>query len=159
MEKQEIRNLILLVQKYNGYLTLSYLPQREIETPERCQGLYYGGWAKMEIGNSYRNFAGGVDIDKLNSETIDKAVDDIYNSLNGCIGKEIGQALTNLELDYEDLKYFDRDPELYKKFKKEVSRLKRKSKEEQICDECGAFYKNGCSYYTSHKINECPKQF
>ena len=124
MEKQEIRDLILLVQKYNGYLTLSYIPQNKIKTPEDTYGLYYGGWTKIEIDKSYRNFGSGVDINDLNSKTIDKAIDDIYTSLNESIGKHIGQALTNLNLDYEDLKYFDRDLELFKKFQDEVRKLK-----------------------------------
>ena len=127
MEKREIRDLILLVKKYNGYLTLSYIPASEIKTTSKAASLYYGGWAKIEIGHSYRNFCGGVSIDELNSETMDKAVDDIYTCLNESIGEHIGQALTNLNLDYEDLKYFDRDPELYKKFKAEVRKLKKNS--------------------------------
>jgi hypothetical protein len=132
MEKQEIHNLIKLVQRFNGNLSLSYIPQKKIKTPGDTYGLYHCGWSKIEIGDYYR--CGPLYIENLCDKTIDKAVDDIYITLNDCIGKHIDQALTNLNLDYEDLKYFDRNLPLFQKFQDEVQRLKQQENPPYLTD-------------------------
>ena len=119
--KEELRQVINLVREFKGSLTLSYIPQSKMQTPEKVYSLYYGGWNKIEIDDFYRN---GKDFIEISESNIDEIIDKVYDCLSDNIGNCIMDALTNLELDDTDLKYFDRDPELFKKFQDEVLRLK-----------------------------------
>lgn len=125
MEKDKLKELIKLVQQFKGYLTLSYIPSSVLDSTKKVYGIYYGGWTKIEIGNSYRDQGEQFSFIDITDENIDDIVDKIYKTLNDSIGNEILQAIDNLKLDTEDLKYFDRDPELFKNFKKEVRKLKK----------------------------------
>jgi len=41
----------------------------------------------------------------------------------------------------------------------ETKIIKRGKKDRQkICDDCGAYYKHGCSYYVYSRIKDCAKQ-
>lgn len=33
-----------------------------------------------------------------------------------------------------------------------------KEKEKEICDLCGLYYKNGCSFFSHNRVKECNKQ-
>ena len=125
VNKEELKQLILLNLKFQGELKLSYIPESVIHDIEECGSLYYGGWRRIELGQSYHRKGEFVDITDDNIDTI---VDEIYDVLSNSIGNEILQALENLEWEAEELKYFDRDKKAYNKFKKEVLRLKEESK-------------------------------
>ena len=124
MDKNKIKELITLVRQFNGFLTLSYTPSSVLKSTKSLYGIYYGGWSKIEIGEYYTNRGEHIEITDAN---VDEIAEKIYNVLSDCVGYEIMQALDNLKLDAEDLKYFDRDLELFKKYKKEVRRLKKEN--------------------------------
>lgn len=121
ISKSKIKNLITLVQEFNGKVILSYIPESVLDSIEELHNLYYGGWNKIEIGKFYRSNDGNLI--EIKESNIDKIVDEIYYKLSYDIGNEILKALENLNYEAEDLKYFDRSPDTYEKFRKEVHRL------------------------------------
>jgi hypothetical protein len=50
--KEQIKKTLEMVNKLNGYLTLSYVPSSEL-TPEGYYKLYHYGFMKMEIYPEY----------------------------------------------------------------------------------------------------------
>ena len=128
VSKKEIKQMITTVRKCNGSLTLSYLPCKTVNSTHALYELYYGGWNKIEIGKYFRS-SEHLEI-KITDENLDNIVDKIYRLLSNCIGDFIIQAMDNLKLHNNELKYFDREPETYAKFKKEVLRLKKEKANE-----------------------------
>ena len=122
MTKKKIKDLVKLVREFDGVLTLNFIPESTIYSTEELNGLYYGGWTHMEIGKYYRNSGECIEITDSN---INKIVDKICDCLSDNVGECILKALKNMELDDVNLKYFDREPKLLKKFQKEVLRLKK----------------------------------
>lgn len=122
MDKEKLKQMIDLVIELNGSLTLSYIPPYKIETPEEAYGIYYSGWNRIEISKNYYMVAGRSG--EIKDIGIEKLVDNVYELLDTCVGNCIMKALDNFDLDAEVLKYFDRDEDLYNKFKTEVKRLK-----------------------------------
>jgi len=123
LTKEKIKEMIQTVQEFNGMITLNYVPESTLYSTEELEGLYYSGQNKLEISKYYRT---GFESKKINKDNFDEIVDDVYNKLNDNIGPHIIQALENLDLDQEGeyIKYFDREPELLKKFQEEVLKLK-----------------------------------
>jgi hypothetical protein len=122
MEKIRIKELIKIVQEFHGSVRLTYIPQSVIDSTEKLHELYYSGWYELGIGKFYNN--NRTELVEITDSNIDEIVDEIYECLSNSVGNEIFKALDNLKLDTEDIKYFDRDPELFEKFKKEVLKLK-----------------------------------
>jgi hypothetical protein len=121
IDKIKIKELIKSVRDFNGYLELNYVPSSTLKSTEELASLYYSGARKISLGECYHNGREFVDITESN---IDEIVDKVYNTLMDNITYEINQALENLELGDTYIKYFDREPEMYNKFQKEVLRLK-----------------------------------
>ena len=129
MNKDKIKNLVEAVREFDGSLSLGYVPESVIHSTEEVYGLYYSGWAKMELGKNYFRTSTTETV-KVTDDNVDEIVDTIHKLLVDNIGDFIMKALENLNLEDTDLKYFDRDLELYMKFKQEVSRLKEIKKEQ-----------------------------
>ena len=92
INKDEIKNLLVLSQKYNASLTLSYIPESSLYSTKELYGLYYSGWYKIEISEYCRLPGCYIKI----SDNLDEVTDTIYKCLSDSIGKEILQALKNL---------------------------------------------------------------
>lgn len=120
--KEKIKSLIENVLLVNGTLTINYLSESVIYSEQKLYNLYYGGLPNMEI-NRYQYLDEESSFDITNSN-IDDIIDIIFNKLNDDISIYINEALDNLGLDDCDLKYFDDEPELFKKFQDEVLKLK-----------------------------------
>lgn len=123
MNKEEIKNLIINVRKLDGVFECRYIPEEMLYSIENLHDLYYGGACKIHVGMWYSDHKTHEDIDN-NEDNLDYIVEKFYNCLQTDIREYINNALTNLKLEGEALKYFDSDPELYKEFKNEVLRLK-----------------------------------
>jgi hypothetical protein len=123
ISREKIFQSVELVRELNGSLSLSYIPSSVLDSSKSVGELYYGGWTKMEVSKTYFNDYGGLDgkIDKIG---LNRIIDHIYDRLQDSIGPFIMKALENLNLDDSDLKYFDRDPQLFKRFQEEVLKLK-----------------------------------
>lgn len=120
--KDKIKSLIENVLLINGTLSINYLPETVIYSESILYNLYYTGPYSIEI-NRYQYLDEETSFDITNSN-IDDIVDIIFNKLNDNIIIYIKEALDNLGLDDCYLKYFDDEPELFKKFQDEVLKLK-----------------------------------
>lgn len=121
--KQEIKDLILSVQKFGGEYTFKYVKLNDIYDTKKMNDIYYGGCKTVRICEYYTKLGFS---DTITDKNIGIIVDDMYNVLKDNIFHLISVALENLELFDEELKYFDREDykENYEDFKAEVIRLK-----------------------------------
>lgn len=119
--KDEVRKFLKAGQVFRSMITFNYIPEDVLYSTEELYGLYYSGQYKMEIGKYYST---GMDTKEITNDNFEEIIDDVYFKLKGNISQHIFDALENLELDGEYLKYFDDEPEMYEKFKKEVLKLK-----------------------------------
>ena len=127
--KEQLKQTIELVFLLKGQLTLSYLPSSIIETTEGCYNLYYGGYKKMEIHPEYYR-DGSCSLSTYKElGGVDAVIDRIYQNIQDDISSYIMTALNNIGADDTTVKYFDREPELYERFKNEVYKLKNKTNE------------------------------
>ena len=120
--KEKIKSLIENVLLINGTLTINYVPESVIYSENKLYSLYYSDSPTIEICR-YQYLDEELSFD-ITSSNIDDIVDIIFNKLNDNISIYINEALDNLGLDDCDLKYFDDEPELFKKFQDEVLKLK-----------------------------------
>ena len=121
--KEKLKQTIELIIELNGSLTLSYVPSSDLKNPKGPYGWYYGGSNKIEISREF--YRAGRLFERIEDlGGVDFVVDDCYKLLTDSVHDYIFPALNNLGLDDTDLKYFDRDKELFKKFKNEINRLK-----------------------------------
>ena len=123
MTKEKIKNLILSVQEFQGYLTLNYFPISDLYLDEKVYNLYYSGFDKIEIGKYFTHSLTG-NITEITPSNIDEITDKVYNLLIQDVSWFIQPALENLKLDFEDLKYFENNTKKFKKFQNEVLKLK-----------------------------------
>lgn len=127
LDKNELKKTILFVSKIGGELKLRGLSINGISTPEKCYNLYYGGGSvtSITIWKCYENYDSKLNHVEITDENIDQIVDEVYSCLSSNINDIIEKALINIgeSGEFETLKYFDRDIELFNKFKEEVKRL------------------------------------
>lgn len=128
MNKQELKNLIHLIGKFDGEFTVYCIPSSYLYDVERLYGLYYGGLKKIVIGKKLL-FIGNQSF-KFEDNDIDDIVEKLHELLSDDIKKHITDALYELEIPDEYLKYFDREEmkEKYEDFKNKVLELKNKDK-------------------------------
>ncbi len=125
MTREDIRSIIEFTSKNGGSYTCTYIPKEEL-TPDNCESLYYGGASEIRINSN--GFSIRHECVTMDEVGIDKAIEKIYDILKDNIGAELHQAMKNLQWEYEELKYFDRHPENFEKFKNEINRLRRDKK-------------------------------
>jgi len=135
MRREDIKSIIEFTKKNGGNYTCTYIPGSEL-TPENCNSLYYGGASEIRINATgfsvrheyvtFKDYADSIVYSSENGE--EKAIDRIYEILKDNIGAELHQAMSNLEWEYEELKYFDRDTGQFEKFKNEINKLRRDKK-------------------------------
>ena len=75
--KKELKQLILLNEKAEGYLQLSYLPESSIKDTEGAYSIYYGGWRQMNIGTYYSAPHSEFRDAEITEENIDKIIDSV----------------------------------------------------------------------------------
>lgn len=122
--KERLKQTIELVQELQGELNLIYTPSKVLDSVKDVYNLYYSN-RKITIGSGYYNR--GSEYIEFTNNNIDEIVDKIYDVIKDDISDYIMKSLENLELSIEHLKYFDREPELFKKFKDEVLKLKNEN--------------------------------
>lgn len=124
ISKDDIVRMMELVSKMKGSLTLSYLNISDLDNPKKCYSLYYGGYPKMEIyPDMYRDGRCNLStFDELGG--MDWVVDRVYRNLKDDVSNLVVPALEKLGLDDTNMKYFDRDSELYREFINEIKMLK-----------------------------------
>lgn len=122
--KERLKQTIELVQELQGELNLIYTPSKVLDSVKDVYNLYYSN-RKITIGSGYYNR--GNEYIKFTNNNIDEIVDKIYDVIKDDISDYIMKSLENLELSIEYLKYFDRELELFKKFKDEVLKLKNEN--------------------------------
>ena len=126
IDKQELKRTILLVSKIGGELKLKGISINSIDTPEKCYNLYYvGSGTNITIWKCYDNYESKLNHVEITEDNIDQIVDEVYSCVSGNIHSYIKQALINIGEDgeFETLKYFKRDLELFDKFKNEIYKL------------------------------------
>jgi hypothetical protein len=124
MKKQDIKNLIELICKFDGEFTLYYIPSSYLYDTKRLYSLYYGGLEKIVIRKNFLYILN--QFFEFEDNDIDDVVEKLYEILSDDINEYINNALLELEMPDEYLKYFDRDgmKEKYEKFKNKVLELK-----------------------------------
>lgn len=111
-----------IVNEMNVELNLRYLPISAIDTAEKCYDIYYGGMHRIQISRGSVTI-GGQFFHLEKGEDYSKYVEMVHDVLSKDVSKHIFDAMDNLGMEAEELKYFDRDLSEYDKFMKEVSRL------------------------------------
>ena len=124
MNKEELKQVVTGVQKINGILQLNYTPSSVLSSTNELYGLYYGGDCNIKISKTHFINNRTLDSIKITDENLDEIIDSVIAILEDNISNQIHAAIKNLEMSYEDLKYFDRDLSKYEKFRDEVLRLK-----------------------------------
>lgn len=125
MRIEDIKSIIEFTKKNGGNYTCTYIPGSEL-TPENCNSLYYGGASEIRINAT--GFSVRHEYKTFKDYGEEKAIDRIYEILKDNIGGELHQAMSNLDWEYEELKYFDRDTGQFEKFKNEINKLRRDKK-------------------------------
>lgn len=118
---ERVKTIFDIVNEMKGHMTLNYLLFSDIDEPEKCYNLYYAGANKIEISSTAVTIGG--EFYYLEGESNLQYVDNVYDVLSKDIREYVFQALENLKLEPENLKYFDNDYEGYKVFFAEVQRL------------------------------------
>jgi hypothetical protein len=127
--REELKETIKSVKKIGGHLKLQYIPKTDLNSTQRLNELYYGGQRKIEIGKFYHNYWSKMgDFVEITDNNFEAILDEVYLAMKNNIASCLFQAMENMGLDDTDLKYFDRNLELYKKFKAEVLKLKKLDK-------------------------------
>lgn len=121
ISKDKLRETLLNIRELNGTITLYYVPLNTINSVKDVYGLYYSGRRKIEIG---KYLSTGIEYIEITDKNSDEIVDKVYALITDDIGDFIMKALTIMKLDDVDLKYFDREPELFKTFQETVLKLK-----------------------------------
>ncbi len=121
ISKEKLKEMIVGIRELNGLLTLGHIPRNYIYSARRMYEIYYSGKDKIEVGKYFENGAESI---LIKNENLDEIVDKIYVLLIDDIGKQIGEAIDIMKLHDNELKYFDREPEQFKKFQEIVLKLK-----------------------------------
>lgn len=121
-----------MIRELGGEVTLHYVPEDVLDSPERLYELYYGGPNRIEIGRRYYRNSGCANLTEITDGNLEGIVDQIAQCLEGDVGPQIQEALRNFGKEGELLKYFDREPELLHKFRGEVLKLKLRWESECI---------------------------
>ena len=126
ISKEKLKDVILTVSQIGGTLKFMCVLLKYLQTPEEWYNFYYGsGVIDICIYNTYDNPYSILDRSKISNDNIDAIVDDVYEYLISDVYPLIKQALINIGEggEFETLKYFGRNKELFIKFQNELLKL------------------------------------
>lgn len=125
--KEKIREFITLNRELGSSISFPIIESDVLYDTEKLYLLYYGEGDKINLSKYYHKISERGDIFEITDDNLSEVVDRVYDELNDSIAKELHATFNKFGWEYEELKYFDDYPKKYKRFKKEVLRLKEES--------------------------------
>jgi hypothetical protein len=123
LTKEKLTEFIRTARELRAALSFHYIPKEDLEQPSAFYSLYYGGAPEITISRTHFRDTRYVDIMEITDENFNEIVEIVFNTLNNNIQDELHRAMKNLNWEYEEFKYFDRNPEKFETFKAEITKL------------------------------------